>query len=63
MKGGSPFTLHLVGQVNPEHVVIVPTELRDVVQIHQNLPYPQFYQFITKAVSLKHLFAATRIAD
>ncbi|KAE9383833.1 hypothetical protein BT96DRAFT_929574 [Gymnopus androsaceus JB14] len=45
----SPFTLHLVGQVNPEHHVLIPTELKDVVHIHEGLPYPEFYQFISQA--------------
>ncbi|KAE9400713.1 hypothetical protein BT96DRAFT_919359 [Gymnopus androsaceus JB14] len=45
----SPFTLHLVGQINPEHHVLIPTELKDVVHIHEGLPYPEFYQFISQA--------------
>ncbi|TYJ57962.1 hypothetical protein B9479_001320 [Cryptococcus floricola] len=45
----SPFTLHLVGQINQQHPVVIPVELRDVVQIHYDLPYPEFYQLISEA--------------
>ncbi|WVQ74319.1 hypothetical protein IAR50_003918 [Cryptococcus sp. DSM 104548] len=45
----SPFTLHLVGQINPQHPLVIPVELKDVVHIHYDLPYPEFYQLISDA--------------
>ncbi|KAK8849849.1 hypothetical protein IAR55_005185 [Kwoniella newhampshirensis] len=42
----SPFYLHLLGQINPNSPITIPTELEDVIQIHSQLEYPQFYDDI-----------------
>jgi hypothetical protein len=47
----SPFTLHLVGQRNKEHPVEIPPELVNVVEFHENLLYPDFYELLANMVS------------
>lgn len=43
-----PFELHLLGKV--EHLPVVPALLRDVVFIHEGLPYTDFYALLASMV-------------
>ncbi|ORY35900.1 hypothetical protein BCR39DRAFT_512928 [Naematelia encephala] len=45
-SSGSPFTLHLLGRRNEQHPVEIKKEIEDVVHIHPDLSYPQFYEFL-----------------
>ena len=47
----SPFTLHLVGQTYPGYPVDIPTELDNVVSVHESLPFHDYYTFISECVS------------
>lgn len=44
----SPFTLHLVGQTYPGYPVDIPTELDNVVSVHESLPFHDYYTFISE---------------
>ena len=52
VASGSPLQLQLMGQPVPNMPLEIPEKLSNIVSIHEKLPYPEYYQLLSNAVSL-----------